>query len=238
MYLIPFLHQTTTSACLRRSAVCCILFHFYIKPQHYLSRLCSKKGCILFHFYIKPQPDQIQQLMYEVVSYSISTSNHNILSENTSWRRWYLIPFLQQTTTVHKLVFLICGCILFHFYIKPQHISIQFVKTCGCILFHFYIKPQPFVFEFRDTLVVSYSISTSNHNLYNLHFSRRAVVSYSISTSNHNFWSGATTVSTLYLIPFLHQTTTFRGNRCVFNKLYLIPFLHQTTTPFGRNTPK
>ena len=34
----------------------------------------------------------------------------------------------------------------------------------------------------------------------------------------------------LYLIPFLHQTTTADCNLSATAKLYLIPFLHQTTT--------
>ena len=33
----------------------CILFHFYIKPQHLHSRFDLVNRCILFHFYIKPQ---------------------------------------------------------------------------------------------------------------------------------------------------------------------------------------
>ena len=36
--------------------------------------------------------------------------------------------------------------------------------------------------------VVSYSISTSNHNLLAWVFKNQTVVSYSISTSNHNLW--------------------------------------------------
>ena len=56
----------------------------------------------------------------------------------------------------------------------------------GCILFHFYIKPQP-VAEFGpEHFVVSYSISTSNHNTAKIKTFLRKVVSYSISTSNHN----------------------------------------------------
>ena len=78
--------------------------------------------------------------------------------------------------------------------------------------------------------VVSYSISTSNHNIGAKIFSLVFVVSYSISTSNHNCRNPYLVVVALYLIPFLHQTTTStRSNRCP-GMLYLIPFLHQTTT--------
>ena len=56
------------------------------------------------------------------------------------------------------------------------------------------------------------------------------VVSYSISTSNHNHWHIVPKFKELYLIPFLHQTTTMRAAPHGITKLYLIPFLHQTTT--------
>ena len=100
------------------------------------------------------------------------------------------------------------GCILFHFYIKPQHKSTNVIYTFGCILFHFYIKPQPT--DYCD--------------------SSPYVVSYSISTSNHNGREIATSANALYLIPFLHQTTTWAWILWTTRRLYLIPFLHQTTT--------
>ncbi len=100
----------------------------------------------------------------------------------------YLIPFLHQTTTHWATCFGKMRCILFHFYIKPQHCYIDCKVQRSCILFHFYIKPQQ-----------SWLYGTIDY-----------VVSYSISTSNHNKSEGITVVILLYLIPFLHQTTTFR----------------------------
>ena len=55
-----------------------------------------------------------------VVSYSISTSNHNARTTRGVMRMLYLIPFLHQTTTVRHTIIIKIGCILFHFYIKPQ----------------------------------------------------------------------------------------------------------------------
>ena len=77
-------------------------------------------------------------------------------------------------------------CILFHFYIKPQPFYDCAVESYGCILFHFYIKPQRCPIFHALFSVVSYSISTSNHNLLFSSSAIRLVVSYSISTSNHN----------------------------------------------------
>ena len=104
--------------------------------------------------------------------------------------------------------------------------------TRSCILFHFYIKPQLSNIGFRNPPVVSYSISTSNHNSVGLSLCPHYVVSYSISTSNHNNWLHNSYVLWLYLIPFLHQTTTINHFLLSVSSLYLIPFLHQTTTKF------
>ena len=143
-----------------------------------------------------------------VVSYSISTSNHNCCFSAVNFLLLYLIPFLHQTTTDDPRCFGLLCCILFHFYIKPQPIAHSILKSLGCILFHFYIKPQQCVRFALNVLVVSYSISTSNHNnpIFSTKFKR------------------------LYLIPFLHQTTTLTLNVKINKMLYLIPFLHQTTT--------
>ena len=61
--------------------------------------LYTAHSCILFHFYIKPQLEIWVLRREQVVSYSISTSNHNKLSENLGFIGLYLIPFLHQTTT-------------------------------------------------------------------------------------------------------------------------------------------
>ena len=55
LYLILFLHQTTTLELWRRWAISCILFCFYIKPQRRRADYVGGVCCILFCFYIKPQ---------------------------------------------------------------------------------------------------------------------------------------------------------------------------------------
>ena len=121
--------------------------------------------CILFHFYIKPQPC----LFYPVANVSCILFHFYIKPQPRrhaccNSRRLYLIPFLHQTTTIRVCLILFSGC----------------------ILFHFYIKPQPLVFIRIQIIVVSYSISTSNHNSSLCSPDTTSVVSYSISTSNHN----------------------------------------------------
>ena len=79
-------------------------------------------------------------------------------------------------------------------------------------------------------MVVSHSNSTSNHNIIGVAAVRPKVVSHSNSTSNHNISLEEARLELLFLIPILHQTTTYErsGKRCAL--LFLIPILHQTTT--------
>ena len=209
---------------------CCILFHFYIKPQHLHSRFD----------------------LINVVSYSISTSNHNI---TMTFKLSLKVVSYSISTSNHNVLLMT----IFLLPVVSYSISTSNHNSCnGC---------------FSSATVVSYSISTSNHNQRNLDYSGMPVVSYSISTSNHNVGSIVSSGVGLYLIPFLHQTTTvgmfttFPRSCILFhfyikpqlshngdkdktvvsysistsnhNKdamtyntklLYLIPFLHQTTT--------
>ena len=121
-----------------------------------------------------------------VVSYSISTSNHNLRSSSCTNSQLYLIPFLHQTTTLisecwkfgelylipflHQTttgissVFACAGLYLIPF-LHQTTTTLNFITMLSrCILFHFYIKPQPRSAEKPRFFVVSYSISTSNHN--------------------------------------------------------------------------
>ena len=180
-YIKPQLSHNTCSI-----IFCCVLFHFYIKPQRLLAAWPSGWRCVLFHFYIKPQLCFVCHKFEFVVSYSISTSNHNSFYDNSCLYALCLIPFLHQTTTCSALS----------------------RSSSRCVLFHFYIKPQRWVSPLFASTVVSYSISTSNHN-----------------TSYERNRKGR-----LCLIPFLHQTTTNHRSCSLFRGLCLIPFLHQTTT--------
>ena len=87
----------------------------------------------------------------------------------------------------------------------------------------------------KSVLVVSYRNSTSNHNKPGLQRERRIVVSYRNSTSNHNSAFVIESVTPLYLIEILHQTTTALLTLSLVVQLYLIEILHQTTTVQIRN---
>ena len=60
----------------------CILSKFYIKPQRYDNFDWSGRRCILSKFYIKPQLPTLSYILFYVVSYRNSTSNHNSTQRN------------------------------------------------------------------------------------------------------------------------------------------------------------
>ena len=121
----------------------CVLFYFYIKPQLKPVLLLSKWRCVLFYFYIKPQPERYQFI----------------------WR-FCCVLFYFYIKPQHDGGFIVASqcCVLFYFYIKPQLSICTKSNAEGCVLFYFYIKPQLDDDNPRPSCVVSYSISTSNHN--------------------------------------------------------------------------
>ncbi len=123
-----------------------------------------------------------------VVSYSISTSNHNFSPTKSVNALLYLIPFLHQTTTPPPLCTSPCALYLIPFLHQTTTTTANGYPKNRCILFHFYIKPQLVGYLPPHRQVVSYSISTSNHNSVDYLVQVTLVVSYSISTSNHNLW--------------------------------------------------
>ena len=80
----------------------------------------------------------------------------------------------------------ILGCISYYSYIKPQPAYNRNVKQSSCISYYSYIKPQPLGKNDFVELVVYRTIPTSNHN------SVRFILLMNV----------------LYIVLFLHQTTT------------------------------
>ena len=100
LFLIPILHQTTTSG--PPSAVAVLLFLIPILHQTTTSGFSfqSISGCFSFQFYIKPQLRRMTSVRCYVVSHSNSTSNHNTSGRRPSGLPLFLIPILHQTTTL------------------------------------------------------------------------------------------------------------------------------------------
>ena len=122
--------------------------------------------------------------------------------------RLYIILFLHQTTTHGSRFFCSVSCISSYSYIKPQHIIVQ--SLIVRVVYH----PIPTSNHNKDPLhvvngvVVYHPIPTSNHNGLVLVSCAKPVVYHPIPTSNHNFQPRLRLLAVLYIILFLHQTTT------------------------------
>ena len=186
LYLIVFLHQTTTVIILKVWPDELYLIVFLHQTTTRVLRQISVKHCILSSFYIKPQQLHPFRSPTRIVSYRLSTSNHNsdILIVVTWWL--YLIVFLHQTTTLTEWCPRNMQLYLIVFLHQTTTALSRMCAALNCILSSFYIKPQPLFCHPSFCVIVSYRLSTSNHN-------RGTVAAYH---------------ATLYLIVFLHQTTT------------------------------
>ena len=142
----------------------------------------------------------------------------------------YIVLFLHQTTTLGSPerwgILLYIVLFLHQTTTNPHRLN----KTSCCISYYSYIKPQLDAFLEVYTIVVYRTIPTSNHNITSTRSGQGAVVYRTIPTSNHNTSRQRTSCEQLYIVLFLHQTTTLlRVNSCK-EALYIVLFLHQTTT--------
>ena len=142
----------------------------------------------------------------------------------------YIVRFLHQTTTVSQICQCDERCISSVSYIKPQpSISTNFICS-RCISSVSYIKPQLLANGYIDELSCISSVSYIKPQLMNASSSTMKVVYRPFPTSNHNQPLAPIFSHTLYIVRFLHQTTTYSSVLTVGLWLYIVRFLHQTTT--------
>ena len=193
-----------------------------------------------------------------VVYRPFPTSNHNLIQESlriivlyivrflhqtTTYQSWkilhqklYIVRFLHQTTTNDRGLRLRKSCISSVSYIKPQPCCCHRSCFVSCISSVSYIKPQLSWKILLNNSVVYRPFPTSNHNwtiAWNLFVS---VVYRPFPTSNHNSDSYLYYFKWLYIVRFLHQTTTIFPHMRIARKLYIVRFLHQTTTCMDNHT--
>ena len=120
----------------------------------------------------------------------------------------YIVLFLHQTTTLSHLLrsWLMLYIVLFLHQTTTNRLICLFCRCC--ISYYSYIKPQP---DHQTT-------------------SEGCVVYRTIPTSNHNSSCLGNLRTRLYIVLFLHQTTTLLSSTDSGSKLYIVLFLHQTTT--------
>ena len=181
------------------------------------------------------------------------------LHQTTTWSlltlellRLFIILFLHQTTTSTPEVQKFIRCLSSCSYIKPQPCSDVNPFQQGCLSSCSYIKPQPLIRSFWPFLRCLSSCSyikpqpqigppqAASGCLSSCSYIKpqqrsacliyENVVYHLVPTSNHNLGSCAAYFQTLFIILFLHQTTTSSNTDVTRDSLFIILFLHQTTT--------
>ena len=187
LYLIEILHQTTTAN----------VYNLLYIPLYLIEILHQTTTANVYNLlYI---PLYLIEILHQTTTGPRSAFAPALL---------YLIEILHQTTTDDDHARRVYALYLIEILHQTTTCSYQLRKWTSCILSKFYIKPQRVHTSFENGLVVSYRNSTSNHNRVTINPRLRSVVSYRNSTSNHNIENGEDTLTALYLIEILHQTTT------------------------------
>ena len=122
------------------------------------------------------------------------------------------------------------GCISSFSYIKPQLRGLQHGGLLRCISSFSYIKPQLMLRFIASVMGCISSFSYIKPQLLEREGDEVDVVYHPFPTSNHNCAIMLCVIGKLYIILFLHQTTTQQREGDEVDKLYIILFLHQTTT--------
>ena len=120
LFIILFLHQTTTVMVALMSAICCLSSCSYIKPQ--LPSLLLSIRQVVYHL-VPTSNHNFKGLANDVtfvVYHLVPTSNHNVQKTLISDSTLFIILFLHQTTTLSKGLFHMLGCLSSCSYIKPQ----------------------------------------------------------------------------------------------------------------------
>ena len=143
LYIVLFLHQTTTYSALPLDGFKLYIVLFLHQTTTYVRECNPNERCISYYSYIKPQLLSLHLLLCHVVYRTIPTSNHNVHDDWKSQFMLYIVLFLHQTTTASGNAPLPRCCISYYSYIKPQLGDCATTTTDSCISYYSYIKPQP-----------------------------------------------------------------------------------------------
>ena len=165
-----------------------------------------------------------------VVYRTIPTSNHNLSVHASVFAMLYIVLFLHQTTTAFEYCRFCSCCISYYSYIKPQ-LLICLGNFLRVVYRTIPTSNHNLEAKWNGRVNVVYrTIPTSNHNFLELFMEMVGVVYRTIPTSNHNPRSFDQKAVLLYIVLFLHQTTTVDLCYPRDLELYIVLFLHQTTT--------
>ena len=142
LYIVRFLHQTTTYHLPCRFVQMLYIVRFLHQTTTDCDQQLAADGCISSVSYIKPQLLPSVNRCCDVVYRPFPTSNHNFVCEWHYNIVLYIVRFLHQTTTFISSNQLYNCCISSVSYIKPQlHQAYDGPSLC-CISSVSYIKPQ------------------------------------------------------------------------------------------------
>ena len=186
--------------------------------------------CISYYSYIKPQLATKAMYAKQVVYRTIPTSNHNKNPIVGSYKVLYIVLFLHQTTTQtsrpigRMLLYIVL------FLHQTTTVSRIVFISFSCISYYSYIKPQHDTYQPYIMRVVYRTIPTSNHNYAKLlfDFNMLYIVLFLHQTTTQRSYAWNSPL--LYIVLFLHQTTTHFQYISMLAELYIVLFLHQTTT--------
>ena len=209
LYIILFLHQTTTLSSAFVLITGCISSFSYIKPQLPHIGCVAVCSCISSFSYIKPQLWDIKTIMSQSCISSFSYIKPQLIDCIANIFELYIILFLHQTTTIDLLYRNTSSCISSFSYIKPQPLVSGPFRPMSCISSFSYIKPQPDIYRClcKPSCISSFSYIKPQHP--SRRWSRPKVVYHPFPTSNHNRGLYQVYSTALYIILFLHQTTTY-----------------------------
>ena len=102
---ILFHHQTTTTKANLRFLGCCVISSFITKPQ--LSVVCriNTRRCVISSFITKPQLKLMENPLFKVALYPLSSPNHNTVFVWCFQVTLRYILFHHQTTTLLSFSF-------------------------------------------------------------------------------------------------------------------------------------
>ena len=142
----------------------------------------------------------------------------------------YIVRFLHQTTTKVEASDICASLYIVRFLHQTTTVSVQHKIRAGCISSVSYIKPQPRLLSFAFSFSCISSVSYIKPQLPLIKTIYENVVYRPFPTSNHNPETALAVILPLYIVRFLHQTTTDCDEHMASCVLYIVRFLHQTTT--------
>ena len=144
-----------------------------------------------------------------VVYRPFPTSNHNRMDYKQQVKALYIVRFLHQTTTAKCWCTSKWRCISSVSYIKPQHAATNTINAVSCISSVSYIKPQQKRLKTVSRLCCISSVSYIKPQPKAVAKYADVVVYRPFPTSNHNRYPEYKCRIELYIVRFLHQTTTY-----------------------------